>query len=142
FGAGRPRGAAGLRAVGARRLERQRHAARERARRAARGARAPAGHRGDGHPGRGHAPGSARARRGRRAAAGRPMKGYRALLEKEIVELWRSYRLAITCGLFVVLGIGVTVLERYLPAITRLFGQVDAELRIGKTGVPALNQAR
>jgi ABC-2 type transport system permease protein len=69
------------------------------------------------------------------------MKGYRPLLEKEVVELWRSYRLAITSGLFVVLGIGVTVLERYLPAITKLFGQVDAELRIGKTGVPDLIEA-
>ena len=69
------------------------------------------------------------------------MKGYRVMLEKEVVELWRSYRLAITCVLFVVLGIGVALLERYLPGITKLFGQVDAELRIGKTGVPDVIEA-
>ena len=64
------------------------------------------------------------------------MSGYRAILEKEIVELWRTYRLAITCGLFVVLGIVVPVEERYLRGITKLFGEVDPELRIGKTGIP------
>jgi len=69
------------------------------------------------------------------------MKGYRVMLEKEVVELWRSYRLAITCVLFVLVGIGVAVLERYLPGITKLFGQVDAELRIGKTGVPDVIEA-
>jgi ABC-2 type transport system permease protein len=64
------------------------------------------------------------------------MRGYRAILEKEVVELWRTYRLAITCGLFVLLGIAVPVLERYLRGITKLFGQVDPELGLGKTGVP------
>jgi ABC-2 type transport system permease protein len=64
------------------------------------------------------------------------MRGYRAILEKEVVELWRTYRLAITCGLFVLLGVAVPVLERYLRGITKLFGQVDPELGLGKTGVP------
>ena len=64
------------------------------------------------------------------------MRGYRVILEKEIVELWRTYRLAITCGLFVVLGIAVPVLERYLRGITKLLGQIDPELGVGKTGVP------
>jgi ABC-2 type transport system permease protein len=64
------------------------------------------------------------------------VRGYRSILEKEIVELWRSYRLAITCGLFVLLGIAVPVLTRYLRGITKLFGQVDPELHVGKTGVP------
>jgi ABC-2 type transport system permease protein len=63
------------------------------------------------------------------------MRGYRAVLEKEIIELWRTYRLAITCGLFVLVGIAVPVLERYLRGITKLFGQVDPELGVGKTGV-------
>jgi ABC-2 type transport system permease protein len=64
------------------------------------------------------------------------MRGYRAILEKEVIELWRTYRLAIACGLFVLLGIAVPVLERYLRGITTLFGQVDPELGVGKTGVP------
>jgi ABC-2 type transport system permease protein len=69
------------------------------------------------------------------------MRGYRAVLEKEIVELWRSYRLAITCGLFVLLGIAVPVLTRYVRGITRVFGQIDPELHIGKAGVPDLAAA-
>ena len=69
------------------------------------------------------------------------MKGYRAILEKEIVELWRSYRLPVTCGLFVILGISVSVLERYLRGITKLFGQLDPELGVGKTGVPDVVEA-
>jgi ABC-2 type transport system permease protein len=69
------------------------------------------------------------------------MKGYRAILEKEMVELWRSYRLAVTCGLFTALGVGLPVLVRYLRGITRLFGQVDPELAIGKTGVPDVVEA-
>lgn len=69
------------------------------------------------------------------------MNGYRAILEKEIVELWRTYRLGITCGLFVLLGIVVAVLERYLRGITRLFGQLDPELGVGRTGVPDVVEA-
>ena len=69
------------------------------------------------------------------------MKGYRAILEKEVVELWRTYRLAITCGLFVLLGIALPVLTRYLRGITKLFGQLDPELHVGKTGVPDLAEA-
>ena len=64
------------------------------------------------------------------------MRGYRAILEAEVIELWRTYRLAITCGLFVLLGIAVPILERYLRGITKLFGQLDPEIGIGKTGVP------
>jgi ABC-2 type transport system permease protein len=69
------------------------------------------------------------------------VNGYRAILEREIVELWRSYRLGITCGLFVLLGIGVAVLERYLRGITRLFGQLDPEISVGKTGLPDVAEA-
>jgi ABC-2 type transport system permease protein len=69
------------------------------------------------------------------------MRGYRAILEKEVVELWRTYRLAVTCGLFTLLGIAVPVLERYLRGITRLFGRIDPELGIGKTGVPDVIEA-
>jgi len=69
------------------------------------------------------------------------MSGYRAILEKEVVELWRTYRLAITCGLFAVLGIVVPVEERYLRGITNLFGQLDPELRVGKTGIADVVEA-
>ena len=64
------------------------------------------------------------------------MRGYRAILEKEIVEAWRSYRIAVVCGLFVVLGIALPFVVQSLPAITRLFGQVDPVIGIDQTGVP------
>ena len=69
------------------------------------------------------------------------MTGYRAILEKEMVELWRSYRLVITCGLFTALGVALPILVRYLRGITRLFGQLDPELAVGKTGVPDVVEA-
>ena len=69
------------------------------------------------------------------------MTGYRATLEKEVVELWRTYRLAIVCALFAVLGIGVAVEERYLRGITRLFGQLDPEIGVGRTGIPDVVEA-
>ena len=55
------------------------------------------------------------------------MRGYRAILEKELVELWRSYRLVITCALFTALGVGLPILVRYLRGITRLFGCAPRE---------------
>jgi ABC-2 type transport system permease protein len=64
------------------------------------------------------------------------MKGYRAILEKEIVESWRSYRIAVVCVLFGVFGIAIPVVVDFLPAISRLFGQVDPELVLDETGVP------
>ncbi len=64
------------------------------------------------------------------------MRGYRAILEKEIVEAWRSYRIAVVCGLFVILGIALPIVVQALPAITRVFGQVDPEIGIDQTGVP------
>ena len=69
------------------------------------------------------------------------MTGYRAMLEKEVVELWRTHRLAIACGLFAILGIVLAVEERYLRGITRLFGQVDPELSVGRTGIPDVVEA-
>jgi ABC-2 type transport system permease protein len=64
------------------------------------------------------------------------MRGYRPLLEMEDVEAWRSYRIAVVCGLFAVLGIALPVVVHSLPEISRLFGQVDPELVIDQTGVP------
>ena len=69
------------------------------------------------------------------------MRSYRAILEKEMVELWRSYRLVIICGLFTALGVGLPILVRYLRGITRLFGQIDPELGVGRTGVPDVVEA-
>ena len=64
------------------------------------------------------------------------MRGYRTILEKEIVEAWRSYRIAVVCGLFVVLGITLPIVVQSLPAITDVFGQVDPVLGVDQTGVP------
>ena len=64
------------------------------------------------------------------------MNGYRELLEKEVVELWRTYRLGLFCALFAGLGIASVVLTRYLPEIGRLLGAPDAELGLDETGVP------
>ena len=64
------------------------------------------------------------------------MRGYRAVLEKEIVEAWRSYRIAVVCGLFVVLGIAVPIVVQAAPAIARASGQVDAEIGVDQAGVP------
>lgn len=64
------------------------------------------------------------------------MTGYRELLEKEVVELWRTYRLGLYCALFIVLGILSVVLVRYLPELDRLFSPPDAELGLGETALP------
>ena len=42
--------------------------------------------------------------------------GYRELLTKEVVEAWRTYRLAALCGLFIVIGVAVPLLVRFLAA--------------------------
>jgi ABC-2 type transport system permease protein len=64
------------------------------------------------------------------------VNGYRAILEKEVIEAWRSYRIAVVCGLFAVLGILLPVVVHSLPDISRIFGAVDPELGIDQTGVP------
>jgi ABC-2 type transport system permease protein len=64
------------------------------------------------------------------------MTGYRELLEKEVIEAWRTYRLALVCVLFVVLGITAPVLTRYLPELSALLGAPDAELGLEETSVP------
>jgi ABC-2 type transport system permease protein len=69
------------------------------------------------------------------------VRGYRAILEKEIVEAWRSYRIAVVCGLFVVLGIALPVVVDSLPAISRMIGPVDPDLVIDQTGVPDVVEA-
>lgn len=64
------------------------------------------------------------------------MHGYRELLEKEVVEAWRTYRLAVVCALFVLLGIGAPVVTRYLPELARALGSPEAELGLPETGIP------
>jgi ABC-2 type transport system permease protein len=61
--------------------------------------------------------------------------GYRELLTKEVLEAWRTYRLAVLCGLFVVIGIAVPLIVRFLPRLLRLFGETG-ELGLEDLGVP------
>lgn len=60
--------------------------------------------------------------------------GYRELLAKEVLEAWRTYRIAALCGLFVVIGIAVPLLVRYLPRLLRMFG-ATGELGLEDLGV-------
>lgn len=63
------------------------------------------------------------------------LHGYRPLLEQQVIEAWRSYRLVVTCGLFVALGIAAPVLTRFLPQVAG--GIVpDEELEFPELGVP------
>ena len=63
------------------------------------------------------------------------MTGYRILREKEVIEAWRTYRLGIVCGLFVVLGILSAVITRYQPEIVRAFAPSDFEVGLPEMGV-------
>ena len=63
------------------------------------------------------------------------MTGYRVLLEKEVIEAWRTYRLGIVCGLFVILGILSPIVTRYLPQIVRVFAPADFEIGLPEMGV-------
>jgi ABC-2 type transport system permease protein len=56
------------------------------------------------------------------------MTGYRELLEKEIVEAWRTYRVIGVAAVFVVVGILAAVGTRYLPAVVRSFAPPDYEI--------------
>ena len=60
--------------------------------------------------------------------------GYRELLTKEIVEAWRTYRIAVLCGLFAIIGIAAPLLVRFLPRLLRLFG-ATGELGLEGLGV-------
>lgn len=63
------------------------------------------------------------------------MNGYRELLEKEVIEAWRTHRVLAVSALYIVLGIASPVLIRYLPELQNLFGTVDEELGIGELGL-------
>lgn len=60
--------------------------------------------------------------------------GYRELLTKEVVEAWRTYRLALLCGLFALIGIAVPLLVRFLPRLVRWFG-ATGEIGLEDVGV-------
>jgi ABC-2 type transport system permease protein len=64
------------------------------------------------------------------------MTGYRELLEKEIVEAWRTYRIVIVCALFAVIGIVTPVLVRNLPDLFAMFAPPDFELGLEEMGLP------
>lgn len=64
------------------------------------------------------------------------MTGYRELLEKEIIEAWRTHRIVLVAALYIVLGIASPVIIRYLPELQGLFGPVDEELGLGELGLP------
>jgi ABC-2 type transport system permease protein len=63
------------------------------------------------------------------------VKGYRGLLEKEVVELWRTYRLGLLVALFLVIGIATPVVTRFLPELDWLLAPPDAELGLIETGI-------
>ncbi len=63
------------------------------------------------------------------------MHGYRAILEKEVIEAWRTYRVVLLCAVFVAVGVAAPVLTRYLPELSAVLGPPDPELGIPETGV-------
>jgi len=63
------------------------------------------------------------------------LPGYRAILEKEVIEAWRTYRLVYLCAMFVVIGIAAPVIIRYLPDLAGVLVP-DAEIGVGETGAP------
>ena len=63
------------------------------------------------------------------------MTGYRLLLEKEVIEAWRTYRLGIVCGLFIVLGILSPVVARYLPQIVQVFAPPGFDIGLPEMGI-------
>lgn len=63
------------------------------------------------------------------------MTGYHSLLEKEVVEAWRTYRLAVISALFLALGILSPLTTRYLPEIIKAFAPSGFEVSLPPLGV-------
>jgi ABC-2 type transport system permease protein len=61
--------------------------------------------------------------------------GYRELLEKEMVEAWRTYRLGVVGALFLVLGITAPVLTRFLPDIIKSFAPAGINVDVPDLGI-------
>ena len=64
------------------------------------------------------------------------MTGYHSLLEKEVLEAWRTYRLAVICALFLALGITAPLTTRYLPEIIKTFAPSGFEISLPPLGLP------
>jgi ABC-2 type transport system permease protein len=64
------------------------------------------------------------------------VSGFRPMLRKELLEAWRTYRLVVVAGLFLVLGITSPVTTKYLPEIIRTFAPPGFEVVMPPGGVP------
>jgi len=64
------------------------------------------------------------------------MTGYHSLLEKEVVEAWRTHRLLVISALFLALGMLSPVTTRYLPDIIAAFAPSGFEVSLPPLGVP------
>lgn len=58
------------------------------------------------------------------------MTGLMALLKKEILEQWRTYKLLIVGGIFLFFGITTPLMLKYLPQIIELAGSSGMEINI------------
>lgn len=63
------------------------------------------------------------------------MNGYREILEKEMIEAWRTYRLGVIAGLFLVLGAIAPVTTRYLPDIIKAFAPAGFVVDVPEQGI-------
>jgi ABC-2 type transport system permease protein len=63
------------------------------------------------------------------------MKGYRELLEKEVIEAWRTYRFGVIAVLFLVLGSIAPVMTRFLPDIIRAFAPPNFIVDLPEMGI-------
>jgi ABC-2 type transport system permease protein len=63
------------------------------------------------------------------------MTGYHSLLEKEVVEAWRTYRLLVICALFLAFGIVAPLTTRYLPDIIAAFAPSGFQVSLPPLGV-------
>jgi ABC-2 type transport system permease protein len=57
------------------------------------------------------------------------------MAEKELLEAWRTYRLPVVAGLFLVLGIISPLTTKYLPDIIRTFAPQGFEVTIPPAGI-------
>lgn len=63
------------------------------------------------------------------------MNGYRAMAEKELLEAWRTYRLPVVAGLFLILGIVSPLTTKYLPEIIKAFAPPGFEVTLPPAGI-------
>jgi len=56
--------------------------------------------------------------------------GLGPMLRKELLEAWRTYRLLVVAGLFLVLGITSPLVTKYLPEIIRTFAPAGFDVTI------------